>query len=80
MGKTPANKRLVIVAYPPVSHWPELADLEAKGHTVIRTAYPQAIEEKPDLVVGEVCWRLTEELRKYLPLAIKNARSRKVTK
>ncbi len=76
MGKTPTAKRLVIVAYPPVSEWSELAELEEKGHTVHR------IEDQPpvDLYLGPTCWRLTEELRKYLPLAIKNARSRKGAK
>ncbi len=73
MGKTPANKRLVIVAYPPVSEWPELAKLEEMGNEVRRADDGPPV----DLILGGMCWRLTEELRKYLPIAIKNARREK---
>lgn len=77
MGKTPANKRLVIVAYPPVSEWPELKELADKGHEV---RYELGEYSNADLILGPNCWRMDEPLRKYLDLAVKNARSRKVTK
>ena len=67
MAKT-APRKLTIVAYPPVSDWPELAELEAKGHTVYR------LETDADLVLGPQCWRMREELRKYLEAAVKAAR------
>ena len=69
MGKTPEAKRLTIVAYPPVDKWPELAEYETQGHTVIRLASQGA-----DVVLGPRCWRMTDELKPYLALAIKNAR------
>lgn len=74
MGKTPANKRLTIIVYPGVAHWPEWGNLAEQGHTI---KYVPETDAHADLIVGEVCWRLTEELRKYLPLAIKNARAGK---
>lgn len=80
MGKTPDDKRLVIVAYPPVSEWPELDELAEKGHTIIRVYdldYKQFDLPAADLTLGPNCWRMTEELRTYLPLAIKNARDKK---
>ena len=77
MGKTPANKRLVIVAYPPVSEWPELKELADKGHEV---RYELGEYSNADLILGPNCWRMTEELRKYLPLAIKNARQERKPK
>lgn len=78
MGKTPAAKRLVIVAYPPVSDWPELAELEAKGHEVIR----DTVKELPqaDLILGPNCWRMSEPLHKYLPNAVKAAQAAKGAK
>ena len=72
MGKTPASKRLVIVAYPPVSEWPELAALEAKGHEVRRCE-----DEEADIVLGPKCWRMLDPLRKYLDTAVKEARAAK---
>lgn len=70
MGKTP--KPLTIVAYPPVSEWPELADLEAQGHVVIRLELSEA-----DVILGPKCFRMVGELKPYLELAIKNARKAK---
>lgn len=80
MGKTPANKRLVIVAYPPTHLWPELDELAEKGHTIHRVTGDVPLDPGVDLVLGEKCWRMTEELRKYLPLAIKNARQERKPK
>ena len=74
MGKTPASKRLVIEVYPPTSEWPEMAELEAKGHYVRRR---EITEPAPDLVLGPTCWRMDEPLRKYLDTAVKEARAAK---
>ena len=76
MGKTPTAKRLVIVALPPVDKWPELAELEEKGHTVLRgTSMIEA-----DLYLGPTCWRMADPLRKYLPNAVKAAQKAKGAK
>ena len=75
MGKTPASKRLVIVAYPPMSEWPELAELEAKGHEVRRRE-----DEGADLILSGRAWRMDEPLRKYLDAAVKAARAAKGAK
>jgi hypothetical protein len=68
MGKTPANKRLVIDVHADIADWPEFAELVEKGHTVRR------VETDADLVLGPRCWRMVPELQKYLEHAIKAAR------
>lgn len=78
MGKTPAAKRLVIVALSPVDKWPELAELAAKGHEVLASMDERAPE--PDLILGPNCWRMAEPLRKYLPNAVKAAQAAKAAK
>ena len=70
MGKS--QKPLVIVTYPPISEWPELADLEAQGHTIIRRG--DADVPMADLYLGPECHRMSEDLRKYLPLALAEGR------
>jgi len=69
MGQSPKSKRLNILAIN--LDWDELKELENMGHAV---AYEQAAW---DLILGPNCWRMTPELRRYLPLAIKNARDKK---
>jgi len=75
MGKT--SKPLTIVALPPVSDWEELVELEAKGYTIIRVEDTATqIDDLPgiDIILGPNCWRMTPAHRKYLNLAIKEAR------
>ena len=74
MGKTP--KPLVIVALPPVDGWPELAALEAQGHTIIRWTNDNFEVEMrgADVVLGPTCWRMDEAHRKFLQLAVESAR------
>ena len=76
MGKTP--KPLTIVALPPCCDWPELAELEAKGHKIRRVAGDVgdygSLWVDADIILGSNCWRMTEQHRKYLVLAIKEAR------
>ena len=76
--KTPPSKRLVIDVYPPVSEWPELAELEARGHTVRRMNWTNDTEA--DLILGPRCWRMSEHLRKYLKDAVKAAIAQRVGK
>lgn len=84
MGKTPANKRLVIVALPPCDKWPELAELAEKGHTVLSwrdvNSDPLYTLEAADIILGPTCWRMADPLRKYLPNAVKAAQKAKGTK
>lgn len=68
MGKTP--KPLTFILYPPCSAWEEFTDLEAQGHTIIRR------DEEPgvDMIMGATCHCMSEHERKYLTLAIGEAR------
>jgi hypothetical protein len=76
MGKT--SKRLTIVALSPVNDWPELATLEAQGHTILRATaadkMPAVWSLQADVILGPACWRMDEAHRKYLPLAIATVR------
>lgn len=73
MAKSPRSKQLAIVALTPCDTWPELETLAEKGHEVIRCPQPEDLA-RADLVLGARCWRMTDELRKYLDDAVKAAR------
>ena len=66
MGKS--SKPTKIIALPPTHDWPELAALEAQGHEIVR------MELEGDLILGSACWHMDEAHRKYLSLAIAEAR------
>ena len=68
MGRTPASKRLRIGVDPAIRDWPEWAALAEKGHEIVD------IGPGCDIVMGPTCWRMCEELRKYLDVALKAAR------
>ncbi len=70
MGK--ATKLLsIILTQPSMLEWEEVQLLSQQGHTL------SVLEgQEADLIVGPNCWMMTEELRKYLPLAVKAARER----
>ncbi len=74
MGTTP--KPLVMVVLPPVDTWPEVAALAAQGHTVLTLAQVLADPTGPaiDVWLGPECWRMDEQHRKYLKLAVEEAR------
>jgi hypothetical protein len=82
MGKSP--KPLVILALGGVEDWPEWEPLRAQGHQVIvaydveRLAHYKLSDL--DLIVGPMCWHLTDKHKKYLPDAIKAARAQKYPK
>ena len=73
MGKTP--KPLVILVHPDLAEWPEWTALAGQGHT-IRQALESELAEV-DLILAPTAHRMDENLRKYLPLAIQAARSRR---
>lgn len=89
MARTP--KPLTIVALPPTDMWQALADLETKGHTVIRARDPidgihpdDSIKFETliaaDIILGANAWRMSDDHEKYLTLAIKEARTLKYGK
>ena len=68
MGRT--SKPLKILVHPSIKHWDEWSDLFEKGHTVMHAAELEDF----DLVVGPTCWRLDQDHRPYVKLAIEAAR------
>lgn len=74
MGKTP--KPLTILVTPPLDQWEEVAALQAQGHSIHvwgdqTTGFEYADH---DLILGPTCWRMDAQHRKYLDLAITEAR------
>ena len=83
MGKS--SKPLTIVALPPCDQWEELWYLKQKGHTIIRISLTQSqssveatigfhILQDADIIIGENCWRMGPKHKKYLALALREAR------
>ena len=70
MGHTP--KPLKIITIGDLKDWPEIAALDAQGHEIIAHALTHA-----DLILGPTCWLMDEQHRKYLDLAIAEARRRR---
>ena len=68
MGKTPKPLNILVVNLP---HWEELDALAEQGHNI---SYAQAAW---DIILGPTCWRMDEQHRKYLDLAISEARRRR---
>ena len=77
MGRTP--KPLTILVHPDLAEWSEWSDLAAQGHTVHFTLHPEQdyLASDIDLILAPNAHRMDENLRKYLPLAIQAARSRR---
>ena len=73
MGKT--SKPLRIGVQQNIKEWSELAALKAQGHE-INALY----DYDYDLILGPTCHRMNEDLRKYLPLALAEARRVKYPK
>lgn len=70
MGRSP--KPLTICVHPDMVSWPEIKELSDKGHTIITGFFPDVVQ--PDLILAPEAWRMTNQHRKYLPLAIAAAR------
>ena len=80
MGRTPKPLSILAIGL----DWPELESLRAQGHVVSyspRDVHPaeQAIGPPAnyDIVIGPNCWLMDEQHRKYLDLAIAEARRRR---
>ena len=76
MGKTPKPLRILVDDR---LHWKELDDLLMQGHEITKTRF--IIEgEEADIVLAPNAWSMDEAHRKYLPLAIREARKRRYPK
>ena len=76
MGKS--QKPLTILVHTPdIWEWKEMQDLAAQGH-VVATPYDLRLGnvtwEELDLILDPRAWRMDEQHRKYLALAIAQAR------
>ena len=69
MGKTPKPLRVLVLD--PCCGWEEWAGYQAQGHVI------DFASNDYDLIVGGVAWRMDEQHRKYLDLAISEARRRR---
>jgi len=81
VGKTP--KPLRILVHPDLFGWPEIRALVAQGHHCVPLdgAGGHAFEvQEADVILAPNAWRMTDDLREYLPLAIKAARKQRYPK
>ena len=75
MGKS--QKPLTLLVSQDIWEWQEVKDLAAQGHVI---ATPQDLKlgnvtwEELDLILDPRAWRMDEQHRKYLALAIAQAR------
>jgi hypothetical protein len=70
-----APKLLTLVVLPPADEWPEVAKLAAQGHRILSLAEAESIPlTEIDGFLGPLCWRLGEQHRKYLPVAVQALR------
>ena len=83
MGKTPKPLNILVIG-DILERWDEFKELASQGHQVaywsgynMLTTY---FEFGPDLILGERCWFMDEQHRKYLDLAITEARRRRYPK
>lgn len=73
MSKGKTNQPLTIVVSPRLMDTPEVQALVAQGHNIVHWSE----HENADGFVGERAWRMTPELIKYLPMALKAMRKEK---
>jgi len=74
-GRNP--KPLMILCHPDLQGYPQIQELVTKGHTVQWGNEDWASLADYDLVLGWNCWRMSSDLLKYLPEAVKGARAAK---
>ena len=70
MGKTPKPLRILVVD--PCIGWEEWNALRMQGHDIQFSGHGDY-----DLIIGGCAWLMDEQHRKYLPLAIAEARRRR---
>lgn len=73
MAKAP--KLLTILVDPAIADWPEIVKLAEQGHTITVSPTMDA-----DLILGPRCHRMGEEIRKWFPESIAEARRIKYPK
>ena len=76
VGRTP--KPLTILVHPGLMEWAEIKALREQGHEVCENQHG-ALEDY-DVILAPNAWRMTEDLRPYLDLAVKAARKVKYGK
>lgn len=74
MGKTP--KPLTIRVHSTFYEWPEIQALADQGHVISMDDSMDTV----DLILSPQAWLMDEQHRKYLPLAIAEARRRQYPK
>lgn len=72
VGRTP--KPLLILVHHAYMNWSEVLALQEQGHQVEAGPLDSGVPEF-DLILAPNAWRMTEDLRPFLPLAIKAARA-----
>jgi len=72
MGKS--QKPLYILVLDHMWEWPEIQALEVQGHTIQKGLGSGTWPSEPDVILGSRCWRMDEDHREYLDLAISEAR------
>ena len=80
MGRTPKPLRILILDK--LAEWNEFTTLIEQGHTIhIQRYVPSATPWVDyDIILGKNCWMMDESHRKYLNLAIAEARRRRYPK
>ena len=74
MSKTP--KPLTILVHPGLLEWAEIKALQEQGHIIADMGDSLLLGPlaDSDIILAPNAWRMTEDLRPYLDLAIKAAR------
>ena len=70
MGRSP--KPLTIIIESPLNEWPEIQALAEQGHTIIHRT-----QDSVDVILGPHAHFMDEQHRKYLDLALAEARRRR---
>jgi len=71
MGKT--SKPLHILVSDDIFEWEEITTLISQGHRIDPGNYPKELDTY-DIILGPQCWRMDQDHREYLDLAISEAR------
>lgn len=72
MGKT--AKPLRIFIHSNLRDWEEIRNLAAQGHVV------QVLPDGGDLILGPTCWRMDQDHRKYVGIAVAASRRQRYSK
>ena len=74
MGRS--SKPLKIITLYPCNGWEEITAYAEQGHDIVK--FPDITDwETCDLILSDRAWLMDEQHRKYLPLALAEARRRR---